>query len=332
MSDELTVRPWREGDDLRLLEVWPDPESPQVTAFRGALRPDDDAPWSRTVVAEDSGVPIAAGTVYESPVHPRRLWAFVEVAPERRGEGVGRALLERLRTEAAGSPSGVRALRTKSAPGSSGERFARAAGLEPVQESRVVRVAAGALPLQPLREQPDGSPAQAVEDLATGSVELTRALWEFYRAVHEWDEPAELPVGRVNQLFLSDAAHAFGALVLRNGVSAGERGRISAFAVSYRPVELDAAPAAAPADAPGEAPGPDPEDAPANVLLGWAPEDPAAGSSLEQLLALLAHRRPVQFQVDASMAPLIAVVENLLASGVATVVETAVVLAEPAGA
>ena len=59
--------------------------------------------------------------------------------------------------------------------------------------------------------------------------------------------------------------------------------------------------------------------------------NPAAGSSLEQLLALLAHRRPVQFQVDASMAPLTAVVENLLASGVATVVETAVVLAEPAG-
>lgn len=314
------MRPWRDGDDLRLLEVWPDAETPQAAAFRAALRPDDDAPWSRTLVAEDSGVPVAAGTVYESALHPERLWAYVEVAPDRRGEGLGRALLERLRTEAAGSPSGVQALRTKAAPGSAGERFARAAGLGPVQDSRVVRVEAGALPLQPMREHPDGTPAQAVEDLATGSVELTRALWDFYRSVHAWDEPADLPVGRVNQLFLSDAAHAFGAVVLRNGVAPGERGRISAFAVSYRPVELDAAPGA-----------PEPaEDSVAHVLLGWAPGDAAAGPALEQLLALLAHHHPVQFQVDGSMEPLTAVVENLLAAGVATVVETSVVLAEDA--
>ncbi|WP_298582458.1 GNAT family N-acetyltransferase [uncultured Kocuria sp.] len=324
MSGALTgpgLRPWRDGDDLRLLEVWPDPETPQAAAFRATLRPDDDAPWSRTVVAEDSGVPIAAGTVYESALHPSRLWAYLEVAPDRRGEGLGRALLERLRTEAAGSPSGVQALRTKAAPGSAGERFARAAGLDPVQDSRVVRVEAGALPLQPLREHPDGTPAQTVEDLATGSVELTRALWAFYRAVHAWDEPADLPVGRVNQLFLSDAAHAYGALVLRNGVGPGERGRISAFAVSYRPVELDAAPGdPAPEDAP---------DAPAHVMLGWTPGDAAAGPALEQLLALLAHHHPVQFQVDGSMEPLTAVVENLLAAGAATVVESSVVLAEP---
>ncbi|GGG43902.1 hypothetical protein GCM10011374_02830 [Kocuria dechangensis] len=321
MSGSPVIRPWREGDDLRLLEVWPDPETPQAAAFRAALKPDDDAPWSRTLVAEDSGVPIAAGTVYESPLHPRRLWAWVEVAPDRRGEGVGRALLERLRAEAASAPWGVRALRTKAAPGSAGERFALAAGLAPVQVSRVVRVEPGALPLQPLREHADGTPAQTVEDLATGSVELTRVLWEFYRSVHAWDEPAELSVGRVNQLFLSDAAHAYGALVLRNGVGAGERGRISAFAVSYRPVELDADPSAA---------RPDSADAPATVLLGWAPGDAEAGASLEQLLALLVHERPVQFQVDGSMEPLTAVVENLLAAGVASVVETSVVLAEPA--
>ena len=50
---------------------------------------------------------------------------------------------------------------------------------------------------------------------------------------------------------------------------------------------------------------------------------------LEQLLALLVHDHPVQFQVDRSMEPLTAVVENLLAAGVATVVEETVVLAEP---
>ncbi|MCM3687915.1 GNAT family N-acetyltransferase [Kocuria rosea] len=319
----LVIRPWRDGDDLRLLEVWPDPETATAAQFRATLGPDGDAPWSRTLVAEDSGVPIAAGTVRESALHPLRLWAWVEVAPDRRGEGLGRALLERLRAEAAAAPSGVRALRTKVAPGSAGERFARAAGLGPVQLSRVVRVEPGALPLRPLREHADGTPAQAVQDLATGSVELTRVLWEFYRAVHGWDDPADLPVGRVNQLFLSDAAHAFGAVVLRNGVAPGERGRISAFAVSYRPLELDAAPGAGPAEAPA--------DAPANVLLGWAPGDSAAGPAVEQLLALLVHDHPVQFQVDGSMEPLTAVADNLLAAGVASVVETTVVLAEPAG-
>ncbi|ALU39734.1 hypothetical protein AS188_08165 [Kocuria flava] len=317
----LSIRPWRDGDDLRLLEVWPDPETPQSQQFRALLRPDDDAPWSRTLVAEDSGVPVAAGTVHESPLHPLRLWAWVEVAPDRRGEGIGTALLARLRAEAASAPSGTTALRTRVAPGSAGERFARAAGLDPVRTSRVVRVGAGALPVRPLDAGPDGSPAQTVEDLATGSVELTRALWEFYRAEHGWDPPADLPVGRVNTLFLSDAAHAFGAVVLRNGAAPGERGRISAFAVSYRPVELDAAPGAAPQG---------PAEAAANVLLGWAPGDPAAGRALEQLLALLVHDRPVQLQVDGTTSPLAVVVENLLAAGAAAVVEESVVLAEPA--
>jgi GNAT superfamily N-acetyltransferase len=324
MPGAITVRPWREDDDLRLLEVWPAPETPQAAAFRAALRPDDDAPWSRALVAEDAGIPVAAGTVYESPLHPRRLWAWVEVAPDRRGEGIGRTLLEQLRRLADQAPSGVRALRTKVAPGSPGERFARAVGLESVQVSRVVRVEAGALPLRPLREHPDGTPAQAVEDLATGSVELTRTLWEFYRAVHGWDEPADLPVGRVNQMFLSDAAHAFGAVVLRDGVGPGERGRISAFAVSYRPVELDAEPDAAVSEA-------GTEDTPAHIMLGWSPGGTGAGPALEQLLALLAHHHPVHFQVDGSMEPLTAVVENLLSAGVASVVETSVVLADPAG-
>ena len=35
MSGALTgqgLRPWRDGDDLRLLEVWPAPETPQAAA------------------------------------------------------------------------------------------------------------------------------------------------------------------------------------------------------------------------------------------------------------------------------------------------------------
>ncbi|WP_317259754.1 hypothetical protein [Kocuria atrinae] len=76
----IEYRPWREDDDLRLLEVWPDAPSAPAQAFRARLGADDDAAFSRTLVATDDGVPVAAGVVYESPWHPQRLWAYVEVA------------------------------------------------------------------------------------------------------------------------------------------------------------------------------------------------------------------------------------------------------------
>ncbi|MFH7422547.1 hypothetical protein RA276_28375, partial [Pseudomonas syringae pv. tagetis] len=63
MSTE--YRPWREDDDLRLLEVWPDAPSAPAQAFRARLGADDDAAFSRTLVAVDDGVPVAAGVVYD---------------------------------------------------------------------------------------------------------------------------------------------------------------------------------------------------------------------------------------------------------------------------
>ena len=59
---------------------------------------------------------------------------------------------------------------------------------------------------------------RAIEDLATGSVELTSALWNFYRRAHEWDVPAEVGLGKVNRYFLSDEVRAFGAVVLRDHI------------------------------------------------------------------------------------------------------------------
>ncbi|MGO4385829.1 GNAT family N-acetyltransferase, partial [Specibacter sp. RAF43] len=91
---ELTYRPWRDGDDLALREIWGDAESAPAGQFRAALAPDQDAgPWRRTVVAEDQGIPVAAAVVYSSTLHPARLWAYVEVAADHRGAGVGAALL-----------------------------------------------------------------------------------------------------------------------------------------------------------------------------------------------------------------------------------------------
>ena len=163
-----------------------------------------------------------------------------------------------------------------------------------------------------------------MEDLATGSVELTRAVWEFYRSVHDWDPVAEIGIGAVNRQLLSDTAGAFGALVLRAGAPGSDGpAPITAFAVSYRPFDPQ-----------------DPEDRAtrfeaADVLLGYVPGASSgdgsareAGAAVETLLALLVRDYPVELEVDDSMTPLVAVVDNLLEAGVAHVVTETVTLVD----
>lgn len=317
---QYTFRPWQEGDDLELIQLWSDAENIQSSMFRATLAPDSDAPWRRTVVAEDHGVPVAAGTVYETSLHDRRLWAYVEVAPDHRRQGLGGQLLARLREAAASAPSGVRALRSKVVPGSSGSGFAQWAGLGSIQRSRMVAISAGAMPPQPLREDEAGRPLQAVEDLATGSLELTRALWDFYRRVHEWDPPAEQSLGAVNRMFLSDEAEAYGAIVLREDVleakKQGKKGPIAAFAVSYRPLD---------ADAPGREIA---EDEPTEVLLGYDPDAPRVREDLQQLVALLVAQYPIVIEVDDSMEALAELVDALIRRGSASVEEETLVVAD----
>ena len=309
----IDYRPWREDDDLRLLEVWPDADSAPVRAFRARLGAQDQSGFSTTVVAEDEGIPVAAGACYASSWHPGRLWLYVEVAPDHRHEGIASELVRRLR-EAAREGADVQDLRTRVTPDSVGEGFARSQGFVPAMRSRVVRVDVGALPLPTLRQNPDGSEAEAVSDLATGSVELTRAVWDFYRGVHGWDPVGDVSVGAVNRQLLSDSVGAYGAVVLRQGLSEEEtRGEIAAFAVSYRPFD--------PANPHDE---PLPSEV-ADVLLGYVPgaagnTDEQSGAALETLLALLVTDYPVEIEVDDSMGPLVAVVDNLLDAGVASVV------------
>lgn len=297
---ELSYRPWQNGDDRALNEIWSDAPA-GVSAGRDLFRPAGDAPWSRTIVGEDQGIPVAAGVVGEASVHPDRLWAYIEVAKDHRHAGIGSTLLAMLRREVEAGPHKGKPLRAKVATGSEGEHFALSAGLKPIQRTRIVRVQPSALRLGALSE--DGS--QQVEDLATGSVELTKALWDFYTAVHHWDPPADLGIGRVNQLFLSEAAGAHGALVLR------ESGTIKAFAISY---SLPAAEA--------------PEDTAADVLLGYAPDADDAEGAVRKLLALLVHRYPVELELDDSMTALAAVVDPLIAAGTATVLSQTLVVSE----
>ncbi|MDQ4502792.1 GNAT family N-acetyltransferase [Sinomonas sp. ASV322] len=336
---ELNYRPWRAGDDQLLLQIWGDPEGPAAAQFRGELGPDagkaggevsakgdevsetadDGDTWRRCVVAVDEGIPIAAGVVYASALHPRRVWAYVEVARDHRGRGVGTELLRRLREAALTAPGGPKGLRTKAAAGSAGEAFARASGLGTLERSRHVVVRPGSLKLPVFGDGSEQQSSQLVQDLATGSVELSDAVGRYYTAVHEWDPPAPLSVGKAQQLFLSDASGAHGAVVLRaparsafgSSVPAGRKGRLRAFAVSYaNPAAGLLASGAAGHD----------DEPPTEVLLGHDPalEADDARDAVRGLLALVAYQHPVLLEVDDSMDALRAAVDPLLDAGLAT--------------
>lgn len=321
METTYRIRPWQAGDDLELLQIWPDAETTQAAGFRAMFAPDaENAHWSRTLVAEVQGIPVAAGTVYETSLHNRRLWCYIEVAPDHRRQGIGSALLEELRKLASDAPGAATALRTKVAIGSAGADFAQRNGLRSIQRSRIIRVEPGSFPMVPLQDDGNGNTIQAVEDIATGSVELTQKLWDFYRKSHEWDPPAAVDLGRVNRLFLSDEAEAYGAIVLRDDVQAakalGKKGDIKAFAVSYRALA---------ADMPGYEIA---DDAATEVLLGYDFDYAGAREAIMQLLSLLAYQYPVTLEVDDSMEDLAVMINHLLKMGSARVEEETLVLAE----
>ncbi|WP_323961166.1 GNAT family N-acetyltransferase [Arthrobacter sp. JZ12] len=301
----IEYRPWRDGDDLELVQVWGGPENPQAEQSRGLFRPSSESPWLRCIVAEDNvdgvAVPVAAGYVFEPRLHNQRLWAYVEVGKDHRRAGIAATLLGMLRAEAAQSPSGVSTLRAKVVPGSGGAGFAEAAGFREIQRSRIIEVSPGALPAPNLTDE-DGP---QLEDAATGSVELTRAVTDWYNAVHEWD-PADMTLGQAQQFLLADTAGAGGAVVLRDKAKS-RGGSIAAFALSYTQSRTDA---------------------PADVLIGYDTSLPGSEQSaaVASLLAMLVYQYPIQVEVDDSMTALVEVLEPLLSANKARVVaETRVV-------
>jgi GNAT superfamily N-acetyltransferase len=304
----IRYREWRDGDDLALLEIWGGPETVQAGQFRGTLAPSGNAPWRRCIVAEDVvdgvGIPVAAGVVHEASLHPDRLWTYIEVARDHRREGIGSTLLTMLRHEAEASASGVTKLRCKVEPGTPGAAFAEAAGLAPIQRSRLVVVEPAALKLPVFGDGSEAAASEQVEDLATGSVELSDVVGRYYTSVHGWDSPGELSVGTVQRLFLDDLTGAHGAIILRapkasafgQGVPASRKGKLQAFAISY---------------AQGN------QDRPSDVFIGHEPElgSDEAQAAVRDLLALIAYQYPVMLELDDSMTALRAVVEPLLETG-----------------
>jgi GNAT superfamily N-acetyltransferase len=309
----IQYREWREGDDLALLEIWGDPETVQAGQFRGTLAPSSNAPWRRCIVAEDVvdgvSIPVAAGVVHEASLHPERLWVYVEVARDHRRSGIGSTLLMMLRREAEASPSGVNRLRCKVEPGTPGAAFAEAAGLTPIQRSQLVVVEPAALKLPVFGDGSEEAAAERVEDLATGSVELSDVVGRYYTSVHGWDSPGGLSIPTVQRLFLDELSGAHGAIVLRapkasafgQGVPASKKGKLQAFAISYAELNPEQGPSGHPSD----------------VFLGHEPElDPdEAQAAVRDLLALIAYQYPVLMEVDDSMTAVRSVVEPLMETG-----------------
>lgn len=355
-----SVRPWREGDDLALLELWNDAENAQAAVDRALLQGDSDSPFARGVVALDDGVPVAAGSLAASRMHPERVWMHVETAPAVRGQGLASQIADRLRDELADAAGRglVRSASLKAryavapapiardvaaqagdaqpsaALSPAAARLAARLGLEPVQESRSVVVRPGAVPVPDFQDHAAGS--RHVTDLATGSVELTLAVKAFYEAAHaDWD-PAEATPGGIAQMLLSPQSGAHGALVVRSGpplpedAPAGAKaGRIRAFAVSY-------AAAQNPESGEGPANGANPDggadaDA-ADVLIGWDPElaEDEQVRAVADLLGLMVAERPVRVEADRSMTPLLRVLAALEADGTAVTTHETRILATPA--
>lgn len=314
-------RPWAEGDDIELLQLFSDPESSQVPWYRSAFGANSDVEGAikRTIVATDQSIPVAAGVVWQQQLHPTRLSAYVEVTKDHRGAGLGRELLTQLRAAVADAGLGEVPLSVKVDAGTAGERFARSLGLEEVQRSGMYEISAGALALPRFPVPESGVESDAgsdvVSDLATGSVELSTALATWYQAVHaHWNPTVEMTLGLAQQYFLSDATGAQGAIVLRaepsssfgGNAPARGKGRIRAFGVSYGPYTADRSAADWSKN-----------DSAADVLLGWDPQlsDQDAATAVRDLLALLAHQHPVVLHIDSDMVALRATVDPLVSTG-----------------
>jgi hypothetical protein len=167
----------------------------------------------------------------------------------------------------------------------------------------------GALKLPVFGDGSEEAASERIEDLATGSVELSDVVGRYYTSVHDWDSPGHLGIPTVQRLFLDELSGAHGAIVLRapkasafgQGLPASKKGRLQAFAISYAQPNAEQGQNSQPSD----------------VFLGHEPELAAdeAQAAVRDLLALIAYQHPVLMELDDSMTALRAVVEPLLEEG-----------------
>ncbi|PQZ92989.1 N-acetyltransferase [Arthrobacter sp. MYb227] len=301
---ELEFRPWSDGDDLALLEIFGDPSSPHAHQDRTMFRANSDTPFVRSLVATDQGIAIAAGVIFASSLHPTRLWLYVEVARDHRRNGLGTELVNRLREMIpAGETTELKARYTRTAgtDAAAAAGFCASLGMKQIQESRDAIIEPGGLALPIFHD--DGL---TLDDIATGSVELTKLVVDFYNATHQWD-PAQMTLGSAQKMLLDDGTGAKGVIVLRDKPKA-RGGKILSFAISYTPARIDA---------------------PADVLLGWNPElsEEESAEPIRGMLAMLAHQHPVKLEVDDSMVVLSSLIDVLATAKQATIISTTTIVA-----
>lgn len=284
----MQFREWQDGDDLRLLEIFGDPASAQHHYDRTMLGPSTDDPFGACLVAEDDGVPVAAGAIREQAIHPQRMWCFIETAPLQRRRGIATELYQRLVAQA---PAGT-ALKARSVAGDE----ATAAWLQkqcfgPIQHAQRVIVAAGSFASRDI----------AVEQLATGSVELSKVVADYYNATHAWD-PSDLSITQAQQLLLAPNTGAQQAFVTRQGV------RIVAFAIAY----------------------PGPVDNVVDLFVGYDPQHADPTDHVQTLLAVTGEHRSLAIEIDNSTTVLNALVERVIDADTALVEHESIIWATDA--
>src|SRR5260221_7911025 len=146
------------------------------------------------VMRDGSGAVVGVLAVSDNaPLHPVYLNAYVEIAADRRGEGFGRAGLERLRLLAA---LDGRSVKGKAEFESAGHRFLVASGFTEVQRTLTLRLDAALLPAA--RESYDIDVHPSGDAAPDACVE---AWQDRYLATHQWSPAVRLPLAQARQQF-----------------------------------------------------------------------------------------------------------------------------------
>jgi len=272
------IRDWQDGDDLRLLELFGDPVNAQHHHDRAMLGPSTQDPFGVGLVAVDDGIPVAAGAIRTQPLHPQRLWCFIETAPLQRQRGIATDLLNRL-VEYAPEQT---AFKTRSATGdvATATWLARQ-GFSPVQHSQRVILAANSYEPTDI----------CVQEIATGSVELSAVVAEYYNATHDWD-PSQLSLTQAQQLLLAPQTGAEQAFVTRR-----DRG-ITGFLIAY----------------------PGPVSNVVDIVVGYNPNNHLEPTvHLQALLAAVGEHRSLAIEIDNSTTVVNPLVEKAIESDAAIV-------------
>lgn len=271
------IREWQDGDDLRLLEIFGDPGTAQHHHDRTMLGPSTQDPFGVGLVAVDDGIPVAAGAIRSQAIHPQRMWCFIETAPLQRQRGIATDLFRKL---AARAPEHT-AFKARSVTGdAASEQWLKGQGFHEIQHVQRIVVAAGSY-----------EPAEIeVQQLATGSVELSQLAAQYYNASHAWD-PSELTLTQAQQLLLAPRTGAQQAFVTR------QDGRIVAFAVAY--------------------PGPIPNVV--DLFVGHDPQHPDPSEHVKTLLAVTGEQRSLAVEIDNATTVLNSVIEHAVAADTALI-------------